>query len=452
MTSDNPFDDPDRTVLRPNPGGRRSTPSAPAARPEPSGEAAGAGRFDSAILGLVEERDAGVNPLVAAASNILSLVASLRSQVQNANVDALRRQVTQEIREFERRAASFGEDQAAIRAGRYALCATVDDLVLNTPWGANSAWAQHSMVGTFHNETYGGERFFKLLQKLEKDPGRNLHVLELMYLCTSLGFEGQYRVLPRGKSDHGDLRDGVYRLLRSIRGTFERELSPQWRGLDVGHKPLSSFVPIWVIGVAALALVCLIYLGFGTLLNSDSDEAVAALQDLPPRGPVVLARPEAPPLPPIPVVESGQLPRIKGFLQDEIRQDLVEVFEDPQTITVRVLSGMFASGSATVNGRYLPILGRIGQALEGEVGQVIAVGHTDAIPIRTVAFPSNWHLSMRRAEAVQTLLGPTLSDPSRLSADGRASNQPIDTNDTAAGRSRNRRIEIMLMKDGAVWQ
>jgi type VI secretion system protein ImpK len=167
---------------------------------------------------------------------------------------------------------------------------------------------------------------------------------------------------------------------------------------------------------------------------------------------VVLVRPEAPPLPPIPVVESGQLPRIKGFLQDEIRQGLVEVFEDPQTITVRVLSGMFASGSATVNGRYLPILGQIGQALEGEAGQVVAVGHTDAIPIRTVAFPSNWHLSMRRAEAVQTLLGPTLSDPTRLSADGRASNQPIDTNDTAAGRSRNRRIEIMLMKDGAVWQ
>ena len=262
MTTDNPFDDPDRTVLRPNPGGRRSAdPRAPgglAGGQPPGGEGAAtvAGRYDGAILGLADDRGAGVNPLVAAASNILSLVASLRSQVQNANVDALRRQVTQEIREFERRAASFGEDQAAIRAGRYALCATVDDLVLNTPWGSNSAWAQHSMVGTFHNETYGGERFFKLLRKLEEDPGRNLHVLELMYLCASLGMEGQYRVMPRGKSEHGDLRDGVFRLLRSIRGGFERELSPQWRGLDVGHKPLSSFVPIWVIGVAALALVC----------------------------------------------------------------------------------------------------------------------------------------------------------------------------------------------------
>ena len=55
-----------------------------------------------------------------------------------------------------------------------------------------------------------------------------------MYLCASLGFEGRYRVLPRGSAALTELRDGLYRGIRQRRGEFERELSPQWRGIDTG--------------------------------------------------------------------------------------------------------------------------------------------------------------------------------------------------------------------------
>ncbi|CAN0603541.1 unnamed protein product, partial [Ectocarpus sp. 12 AP-2014] len=95
---------------------------------------------------------------------------------------------------------------------------------------------------------------------------------------------------------------------------------------------------------------------------------------------------------------------------------------------------------------------RIGTALRSEPGQIIVAGHSDNIPIRTVRFPSNWHLSLARASSVAKILTGYLSDPGRLSVDGRADNEPIASNDTAQGRAENRRIEIILIKEGAVIQ
>ena len=87
-----------------------------------------------------------------------------------------------------------------LRPAHYALCACLDDVVLNTPWGSTGAWAARSLVSTFHQEVRSGERFFDLLTQLRQNPGTFLPVLELMYLCLSLGFQGRYRLSPRGQA------------------------------------------------------------------------------------------------------------------------------------------------------------------------------------------------------------------------------------------------------------
>ncbi len=111
------------------------------------------------------------------------------------------------VREFEKRALATGLDTRSLRAARYALCATIDDMVLSTPWGSTSSWAAQSLTSIFHNEVSGGERFFDILEQMQKDLGRHSEVVELMYLCTSLGFEGRYRVMPRGIAALTELRD-----------------------------------------------------------------------------------------------------------------------------------------------------------------------------------------------------------------------------------------------------
>ena len=86
---------------------------------------------------------------------------------------------------------------------------------------------------------------------------------------------------------------------------------------------------------------------------------------------------------------------------------------------------------------------RIGQALAQNPGRVLVSGHTDNVPIRSARFPSNWHLSQARAQAVQQILAEKIG-AARIQSEGRADSEPIASNVTVGGRARNRRVEVSL--------
>jgi len=158
-----------------------------------------------------------------------------------------------------------------------------------------------------------------------------------------------------------------------------------------------------------------------------------------------------PPQPQVVAVASSAGPNLHKFLEPEIKAGLVEVFEDPQSITVRLTNrSMFGSGSATLNPSYLPLLQRIGTALQDEKGDVLINGYTDNQPIHTVQFPSNWQLSQARADAVANVVESRLTDPKRVRAVGKGDADPLESNATPAGRERNRRTEILLMKTSSL--
>ena len=78
-------------------------------------------------------------------------------------------------------------------------------------------------------------------------------------------------------------------------------------------------------------------------------------------------------------------------------------------------------------------------------GTVQVTGHTDNRPIRSVRFPSNWHLSKERARSVAETLSAKLAAPARVTYEGRADLEPVAPNDTPTDRARNRRVEITLL-------
>ena len=198
--------------------------------------------------------------------------------------------------------------------------------------------------------------------------------------------------------------------------------------------------------MGTLVLLVLVFAGFRLALDARTQPVLAAVETLPPTDAVVIAR-SAPTPPPLVVTENQTGERLRRFLEPEIREGLVTVLEDAQSVTVRLNSnGLFASASDTVLDGQRPTLDRIGQALEAEPGRVQVVGHTDSQPISTIRFPNNTALSVARAEAVVELLAKHVSDPGRFTVEGRAAAEPIADNATAAGRAQNRRIEIILMK------
>ncbi len=439
MSQDDPFAEPERTIIRPTPGGRRAAASTP---PPQAAAPVDMPAFMAEPAPAVDVTFGALNPLIAAATPILSLLVRLRGAISPPNVEALRERIANELRVFGDRIGTTDMPVEAKRAGSYAVCAMIDDVISNTPWGSNQ-WARQTMTALFFKETSGGERFFQFLTQLHKDPGRFGDVLELMYLCLSLGFEGRLRVAG-GVAELHRIREGLFNTLRQRRGAAERELSPHWRGIEAPHRPLTSFVPSWVVVAAAGALALVVYLAFYFAINGVSDQVYEKFAGLPPTGAVTLET--TAPAPP-PVIADGTLARLKAFLAPEVKEHLVELSETARTVTIRPRGReMFDSGSATLTPATLPLLNRIGAALDTEPGAVLIVGHTDNRPIRSVRFPSNFHLSTARATAVADLVKGMLKDPKRVTAEGRADAEPLVPNDTPANRALNRRIDLILTK------
>ncbi|TVP91892.1 MAG: DotU family type IV/VI secretion system protein [Pseudomonadaceae bacterium] len=207
------------------------------------------------------------NHLIAAAAVLLSELVRLKHSVEPEDLYSLKEFMVAEIRQFEQRALQQDNDSAQVMAARYVLCTALDEAVVTTPWGNESEWSQMSLLSSFHNETFGGEKFFQLLDRLNRNPGKHLPQLELMYLCLSLGFEGKYRVMPRGMLELEAIRDNLYRQIRQLRGDTPREVSPHWQGLKAGQQQWVRSVPWWLVAGFTLLSLGIIYSGFAWVLN-----------------------------------------------------------------------------------------------------------------------------------------------------------------------------------------
>ncbi len=474
MSNEDPFAEPDdsgRTVIRPNPGGKRS---APAATPQPSFGGAGQG-YGSQAYGTATPAQAaepsqamgvpsgsgqrggpdanaiamtGVNQLVAIATPLLSLVSRIRNRAQHMDPEKLRQSVMAEVRSFENAALKAGEDAQKVKVARYALCATLDDVVLNTPWGEQSSWAMQSMVGTFHRETVGGDRFFDLLARLEQDPGTNIDLLEFLYMCLSLGFEGRLRVENGGQDRHLQIRNALARIIRGQRGEFERDLSLRWKGVVRPYKVLSVWKPVWIAIGATAAILALTFATFSYLLDQRGGIVLSDISALDSGvAPTLLRRAPPPPPPPPPKEEVDKIAVLTSFLAPEVKDGIVTVLTKDNTVIVRLAGvGMFASGSDKLKVDFLPIINRVAEALKDEKGHIVVAGHSDSSPVGSGRFKSNEALSQARADAVMNLILPVIGDPTRVIAEGHGAREPIADNATKDGRAQNRRIEILVVK------
>jgi type VI secretion system protein ImpK len=475
MDRDDPFgeaDDLDKTIRRPRPGGRPA-PAAPSpttvpptsaaatlaaaaalaagprpATPPPQRRATRRAPVDETVENAFSV--AALNPITGAASALLWLASRINDSLAPDDVEELRDRVIAEMRRFEDAAHARGVAAEMVRVSRYALAATIDDVIMHTEWGAHSMWATRGLVSTLYNETLGGERFFDILDQMMADPNANADVLELMAICIAIGFTGKYRIMPAGMTQLDRLRDELHRTLRRVRGSYEHDLSAAWQGLSARHRPPASSKTVWAVCIAAVALLAVAYAAFSMTLRAASDVAIARINALIPVEMPLPPPPKAPEPPPPPKPAPApkpltQIERIQAALNRDIAAGLVQVIENADTIVLRVPGrDLFASAKITVNDRFLPVLRDIAAALEHEPGDIKVIGYADNVPIKTPTIASNLELSQRRAQEVLGVIATGLSKPDRLSAEGRGDADPIATNDTPEGRMLNRRIEIVI--------
>jgi len=489
-----PFGPGERTIIRPNPGGRRPVapvapvappapsnpspqnyvppqpsapqptpyvpPPAPAnpnqdewiATPTPAAPMAQAYAPEIRIDDLVAPNE---NPILRSAGPLLLMLGRLRVALARASFASLMEQVSDAIKFFEKDIRSAGISEAQANTAKYLICATADDIVQNIPTEDRHVWTQYSMLSRFFGERTGGVRFFDELTRLKQDPLVNYGVLELQHTCLALGFQGIHRTSAGGVSELQQIQRDLYETLRRVRPKVYRELSPRWQGQKLASQTAKLRVPWWgVAGFAGLVLFGL-YFVLLYLLTGDVDAAATRMSTLLDSGPLSIRRAvyvPPPPPPPPPPAQCGptQLQRIQASLAVEIAAGKASADQTANQIVVRVGNIiLFDSGSATVLDQFKPIAARVAAALDKEAGYIKVIGHTDNTPIGSsnVRFPSNYQLSVERAKSVATLLKPALAKPERLQTDGKGETAPIADNKTPEGRAKNRRVEIVIPRE-----
>ena len=418
----------------PPPGaGRPSRRSAPSASP-----ASPARQVSDAPIAVV----GGANPLINAGSRLIALANALRAETRYDDVSRLRQEVIEELRGFQQQCREAGAGDDEVRYGHYALCALLDEVILSTPWGAKSAWARQTLVATFHNEVVSGDRMFEIAESLEARPNRAPDLLELIYYCISFGFEGRMRLDRQGASRLFSMRERIFAALRTLRGPFERSLSPSWRGEDAAYQALARQVPLWVYGAGFAVLALLIYAAFLLALAAAGTRAVRPLLAIYAAGPAKLNR-QAPP----PPSDTRLFDTILGILKPDIDAGRVAVTDGPDAVLVRLKDrGLFASGSADLDAAYDGTMQRVAKAIGLTVGDVPVTGHTDDKPVRSLRFPSNQALSEARAQTVTDKLVGDGAARDRLKSSGVGETQPVAPDTDETGRRQNRRVEVAIPK------
>jgi len=495
----NPFGRGERTIIRPNPGGRLAAArplSAPAAAPTPPAlvpvssagpqpaipappqspanpapapvlatapsthaaedwiktapkpQVADQSAASMPMLRIEELAAPNANPIMRAAGPLLQLLGRLRVSLLRASFASLMEQVAEAIKFFEKDIRSAGISEQQANSAKYILCATADDIVQHIPTDDRHVWTQYSMLSRFFGERVGGVRFFDILNHAKLDPLVNYPLLELQHTCLALGFQGQYRPQAAGLATLQQIQRDLYETLRRIRPRVMRDLSPRWQGQSLAINPNRVRVPTWVVASAAAALLFALFVTLRILLAGNAEQAAEKTAILHPldkldiKRRVVVTPDPTPPPPPPPPAPAPQLERIRKELKIG---DCSVVEQTAKQIIIRLCNQVtFDPAQAIVKDQFKPLAARIAALLDKEEGVITVVGHTDNTPMKTVRFPSNFELSVARAKAVAALISSGLADPGRIKVVGRGSDVPIASNATPEGRAKNRRVEVAI--------
>ncbi|HET7410833.1 MAG TPA: type IVB secretion system protein IcmH/DotU, partial [Paracoccaceae bacterium] len=462
-----PFGQNERTIIRPQPGGRPAAPQ-PASRPgtPAHGMQGGSRQQVQAPTGRPVEsvRTPGSNPLIVAAGPLLDLLGRLRNAQTQARFADLKQSVSRYIEGFEKAATEAGAYPEQLRTAKYALAATADDIVQNLPGDDRHVWTQDPMLGRYFGERIGGTRFFDHLAEAMKNPGANYDLLELKYACLALGFEGMHRSSPQGQSALQTIRRDVYQALRGVAAGGGWALSPRWTGMDVGRRTIGRQIPFWAVAAVCALLLVGVFFGLRMSLASDSQQLAQEILSIHPDENIEIARasfvtpPPPPPPPPAEAIDHGQLERIRMALKPEIDAGLISAdYLDANFIIVRMSNELlFPSGSAEVGDDFEALATRIGEVFTAETellrqkgfkhGRVVALGHSDAQPVSaTSRGSSNLELSKARAESVLNAVLRHSPPDLRTQVEGRGPNDPVCTPaEDRACWPQNRRVELLI--------
>lgn len=214
--------------------------------------------------------DISINPFINASSSIFKSVIDIKKE-NNNDLLQIKEEFIEKINNYDELTRKNGLDERECLATRYIICTFIDEMMNTTSMGSKNNWSNNSILNIFHNETYGGDNFFNLLDKFLIAPAKYIHILELMYVCLALGFQGKYRVMNRGSLELDNLKESLFRQIKIVQGkepfNFYTKQEPSKDKFTLFHK-----VPYELLFFIVSFLLIIIYFSLSYALNSQNSE------------------------------------------------------------------------------------------------------------------------------------------------------------------------------------
>jgi len=217
---------------------------------------------------------AGLNPLVDAASYLFSLLGKLKSLKSYRHLNKLQKELIHEINVLQETIKQHNYNAEYIVVCRYILCATFDDVFLNTTWGNQGQWDQFSLLAAFNQDRQHQDKFFTIMERIVKEPALYIDLMELLYICLSMGYKGQYRGTEHNQYQLEQITHNLYKHIRAYRGNISKSLSPTSAPVTKStRKPKASHTSFLFIFFVTACIVMTIFVSLGYLMDVISNEA-----------------------------------------------------------------------------------------------------------------------------------------------------------------------------------
>jgi type VI secretion system protein ImpK len=224
---------------------------------------------------ITHHRIAGLNPIVDAAGYLFSVIGKLKHIKSYRQLNKLQAELIQEITTFQEAVKNLGYNSEYSIVCQYVICATFDEIISNTSWGSQGQWNSYSLLNAFNQDTQHQDKFFTILERAIKEPVLYIDLMELMYLCLSMGYKGQYRATEHSQYQLEQITNGLYKHIRAYRGSFSKTLSPTPLKL---HKSSAKIAPqrqssLGFICIVTACVIMTIFISLGYLMDVISNEA-----------------------------------------------------------------------------------------------------------------------------------------------------------------------------------
>jgi len=225
---------------------------------------------------------AGLNPIVDAAGYLFSIIGKLKAIKTYRQLNKLQAELIQEINLFHETVKNHGYSSEYIVVCRYVLCAITDEIICNTSWGGQGQWDAFSLLAAFNQDTHHQDKFFSIMERTIKEPALYIDLMELMYICLSMGYKGQYRTTEHSQYQLEQITNNLYKHIRAYRGSFSKTLSPTpLKSSKSTAKPkIQRKTSLFFIFVVTACVMMTIFVSLGYLMDVISNEAYKNIAQL----------------------------------------------------------------------------------------------------------------------------------------------------------------------------